>query len=127
MTELNDVNIRHIKLSTGDEIIAIVLSKEELSNLTDDVITDFLVVQRPMLIRTIERDRHVSFLFYEWQPLTDTDISCINPMHIVSHVECSNSVKAQYINVCVNDGDLDESLDTTDLPEIDPTPSETYH
>lgn len=137
MTELNDVNIRHIKLSTGDELIAIVLSDEE----TENVSSNLLVVQRPMRIRTVERDRAVSFLFYEWQPLSDDDVCYINPMHVVSHVECSNDVKGQYINVCVN-GDIDETDEQqSDLFNTDsdfdldsdldlnliPIPSKTYH
>jgi hypothetical protein len=115
MTELNDVNIRHIKLSTGEELIAIVLADEEISE--EDRDSSLLVVQRPMRIRTVHTDTSISFLFYEWQPLSKTDTCYINPMHIVSHVECDNDVKGQYVNVCVN-GD-------NDLPPSEPLDSES--
>ena len=115
MTELNDVNIRHIKLSTGEELIAIVLSDDEISE--EDRESSLLVVQRPMKIRTHHTDTSISFLFYEWQPLSRSDICYINPMHIVSHVECDNEIKGQYVNVCVN-GD-------NDLPPSEPLDSES--
>ena len=38
-------------------------------------------------------------------------------MHIVSHVECDNEIKGQYVNVCVN-GD-------NDLPPSEPLDSES--
>jgi len=136
MTELNDVNIRHLKLSTGEELISIVLEEHELD--VDDRSSSLMVLQRPMKIRTIERDDMVSFLFYEWQPLSKTNICYINPMHVVSHVECDNQIKGQYISVCVNgdtqppaeptdsESDLDSELDN--LMVDDPPPyGPTYH
>ena len=95
MTELDDVNIRHIKLSTGEEIIGLVLADEKLSS-------ELLTVQRPMMIKTVQKNDSMSFLFYEWQPLSKTDTCFINPVHIVSHVECDNEVKGQYVQICLN-------------------------
>lgn len=135
MTELSDVNIRHLKLSTGEEIIAIVLDQHELSE--KNRAQGLMILQRPMKIRTVETETTVSFLFYEWQPLANNDICHVNPMHVVSHVECDNSVKGQYINVCVNGGqqppagpsdseyDLDSELDSLLIEPTDQ--SNTYH
>jgi hypothetical protein len=59
-------------------------------------------------------------------------------MHVVSHVECDNQVKGQYINVCVN-GDIQppaepmdaESVSDDELDNLmidDPSPyGPTYH
>jgi len=133
MTELNDVNIRHLKLSTGEELISIVLTNEEVSK--EDAESDVVVLQRPMKIQTFEKDDMMSFLFYEWQPLSKGDTCYINPMHIVSHVECDNQVKGQYINVCVNgdsplpsepSDDLDTELDNL-MVEDAPSDKTTYH
>ena len=131
MTELDDVNIRHIKLSTGEEIIGLVLADEKLSS-------ELLAVQRPMMIKTVQKNDSMSFLFYEWQPLSKTDTCFINPVHIVSHVECDNEVKGQYVQICLNnEHDLPSSLsDEVDFDEdefdmsdfdIQPDPSKTIH
>ena len=133
MTELNDVNIRHLKLSTGEELISIVLTNEEVSK--EDAESDVVVLQRPMKIQTFEKDNMMSFLFYEWQPLSKGDTCYVNPIHIVSHVECDNQVKGQYINVCVNgdsplpsepSDDLDTELDNL-MVEDAPSDKTTYH
>lgn len=109
MTELDDVNIRHIKLATGDELIAIVLSDEEIGEESE-----LLMVQRPMMIQFKMDPDGISFVFYEWQPLSKDDTCFINPFHIVSHVECSNSIKEQYINVCLNSSDDHYEYDEDD-------------
>ena len=116
MTELNDVNIRHLKLSTGEELISIVLEQHELDS--EDQSPGLMVLQRPMKIRTTHTDDMISFLFYEWQPLAKSNVCYINPIHVVSHVECDNHVKGQYINVCVN-GDKDPQ------PPAEPLDSES--
>lgn len=136
MTELNDVNIRHLKLSTGEELIAIVLDQEEMEE--SDRSNNLMVLQRPMKIRTVEQEQSISFLFYEWQPLSKSDVCYVNPIHIVSHVECDNSVKGQYINVCVNgdpqppsepmdsESDLNSELDNLMIDDP-PSYGPTYH
>jgi len=133
MTELNDVNIRHLKLSTGEELISIVLEQHEPDS--EDQSPGLMILQRPMKIHTVEKDDMISFLFYEWQPLSKGDTCYINPMHIVSHVECDNQVKGQYINVCVNgdlplpskpSDDLDTELDNLTV-EYAPPDKTTYH
>jgi len=63
MTELDDVNIRHIKLVTGDELIAIVLDNDDLPE--DDHSPDVLYVQKPMQIQIRTLAEGTSFLFYE--------------------------------------------------------------
>jgi len=133
MTELSDVNIRHLKLSTGEELIAIVLDQEELDS--EDRSPGLMVLQRPMKIHTVEKNNMMSFLFYEWQPLSKSDVCYINPMHVVSHVECDDQVKGQYINICVNDDSPLPSEPSNDIESefenlvIDSTDSDgpTYH
>jgi len=131
MIELDDVNIRHIKLSTGEEIIGLVLVDEKLSN-------ELLTIQKPMMIKTIQKDDSMSFLFYEWQPLSKTDTCCINPTHIVSHVECDNEVKGQYVNICLNSNhelptslsdEMDLNEDEFDMDDFDiqPDSNKTIH
>jgi len=127
MTELDDVNIRHFKLTTGEDLIAIVLSENDVG--PEQYRNDLIMVQSPMEIKMVRTDESVSFIFYDWQPLAKTDVCCINPMHIISHVECSNGIKEQYISACVNTPEDDEgpSNGTYDEPPIYGPSSETYH
>jgi len=116
MTELDDVNIRHIKLVTGDELIAIVLGEGDLNE--DDYNPDLLIVQKPMLIKIMPVPEGTSFLFYEWQPFGKDDTCFINPFHIVTHMECSNDIKGQYLNVIINSpSDEDTEDDEPSEPE----------
>jgi hypothetical protein len=117
MTELDDVNIRHIKLVTGDELIAIVLDNDDLPE--DDHSPDVLYVQKPMQIQIRTLAEGTSFLFYEWQPFGKGDVCFINPFHIVSHMECSNDIKGQYINVVVNSPSDDEEPEDDESSETE--------
>lgn len=110
--DVDDVNIQHIKLITGDELIAIVLDHDDYK---------LLKVQRPMKLELTQYESGLGFVFYEWQPLSSTDFCFINPIHIVSHVECANDVKIQYINACVNDSSDPDPMDgePTDINNTD--------
>jgi len=128
MRELDDINIRHFKLTTGEDLIAIILTEEEIGS--EHFRKDLITVQSPMEIRMMRSDTEVSFIFYEWQPLAKSNVCFINPIHVVSHVECSNDVKGQYINACVNtptEHDEGPSNGTYDEPPIYGPSSETYH
>lgn len=122
MNELDDVNIRHFKLVSGEDIIGIVLSEEDIGS--ENYEHELITLQRPMEIKMVNTDSGASFIFYEWQPLAKTDVCFINPFHVISHVECDDDIKGDYINACVNET-------ATDSPEITPqmgTPSSgTYH
>lgn len=125
MTELDDVNIRHIKLVTGDELMAIVLSNDDISD--DSYSSDLLVVQRPMLIMTTSTTEGLSFSFHEWQPFGRDDVCFINPLHVVSHVECSNEIKEQYIRVCLYDNIDEYEDDTEDQYELNTPTNRILH
>jgi len=129
MKELDDINIRHFKLASGEDLIAIILTEEEVG--AENFHKDLIMVQSPMEIKMIRSDTAVSFVFYDWQPLAKTDVCFINPTHVISHVECSNDVKEQYINACVNtppqQDDNESSNGTYDEPPIYGPSSETYH
>lgn len=127
MTELDDVNIRHIKLVTGDELIAIVLDSNDLPE--EDCSPNVLYIQKPMQIQIRTLAEGTSFLFYEWQPFGKGDVCFINTFHIVSHMECSNDIKGQYISVVVNSPSDDEEPgdDESSKPEYNIPPDRTLH
>lgn len=112
MNELQDVNIRHIKLVSGEQLIAIIHDQ--------DTESDLMMVQKPMLIKMSSHESGTTFVFYDWQPLAKTDTCFINPFHIVSHVECVDDIKEQYIKACMNtssDSDTDYEYDFEITPD----------
>ena len=93
MRELNDVNIRHFKLSNGEELIALVQGEED----------QLIKLESPMEVHREVRMNSQSFIFTKWLPLSKIDECLLNPMHIVSHVECDNDVKERYVRMCLDE------------------------
>lgn len=127
MIELNDTNIRHFKLSSGDELIALVSGTSDTSMVT---------LEHPMLIRIEAHDDGYRIMFSNWQPMSKDDTCQLNPMHIVSHAECTNNIKEQYIRICIgsnNDRSEPDDLDAFDdhyeslLSDNGPDESEPIH
>jgi len=111
MNELDDVNIRHFKLSSGEELISLVRGDENT----------MIILESPMELHTMMREQTQGFVFTKWQPLSKTDIVALNPMHIVSHVECDNDIKERYIRMCLEQKDYPEELED---PSYDDSPEE---
>jgi len=120
--DLDDINISHFKLGTGEDIIAIVLNED--SDDPNEDVDSLLRVQRPMEIKLmIDDDGNGMFMFYDWQPFSNSDTCMINPSHIISVVQCESSIKEEYIAACLEQSS--EQLtpnDSTDDPNI-PTAS----
>ena len=95
--EISDLNIRHFKLSSGEEIVAIVLDTAEATDTQLDEST--INVQRPMQIEVRTREDSIAFLFHEWQPMAKSQVCMINPFHVISHVECMDQIKEQYLKI----------------------------
>jgi hypothetical protein len=93
MRELNDVNIRHFKLSNGEELIALVQGEED----------QLIKLESPMEVHREVRMNSQSFIFTKWLPLSKVDECLLNPMHVVSHVECDNDVKERYVRMCLDE------------------------
>ena len=111
MNELDDVNIRHFKLSSGEELISLVKGDKNT----------MIILESPMELHTMMKEQTQGFVFTKWQPLSKTDIVALNPMHIVSHVECDNDIKERYIRMCLEQKDYPEELED---PSYDDSPEE---
>lgn len=132
-TELDELNIRHFKLSSGEEVVGIVVDTPASQDGNSDPI---LTVQRPMLLETQTHSDRVMFLFHEWQPIAKYDTCFINPLHVISHTECSNPVKEQYLHIALHTGsDSAEYADELDSESplrirfdgVDDPSGNTYH
>jgi hypothetical protein len=107
MKELSDIDIRHFKLSSGEDIITLV-TKEE---------TDVVVVTQPMAMHSSIDQQSQAYYFTDWQPMAKVNSCAISKLHIISFVECSDNVKEKYIRMCL---ETNSDTDMGDFLDIDP-------
>jgi len=114
-SSLDDINIRHFKLSSGDEVIGMVIDPREVDDEEGSISEDGLIVlNRPMRIDIVEESDQTMFLFHEWQPISKYSYCLLNPVHVVSHTECDEGTKHRYIQICVSHSSLNTSDDGDD-------------
>lgn len=111
-TTLEDINIRHFKLSSGEDIIGIVIDPSEVDSSDLDPDEALIILNRPMRVEIIEKTDRTLFLFHEWQPLSKYPYCFINPTHVLSHVECDEGTKERYIRICISSGSTAGDDDT---------------
>ena len=103
--DLKDINIRQIKLSNNDNLIALVSNKTK----------DYLTVERPALMFYTDVDR---YQLEPWFELSDQNTYKINRIHVISDMEVAESIKEIYIKYSTsvsiaNDNDGYPSTDGT--------------
>lgn len=87
---LDDIDIRVFKLTSGEEVISLV-SKDE---------NGFLSLESPLQVhKRIGKDSH-AFAFSDWQPLAKIRSPVIlNELHIVSTAFAEDEIKERYIRM----------------------------
>lgn len=93
MTEYKDLNIRHFKLLNGEQIIALVSSKNE----------DNILVERPV---SIQENVMGGWRFSHWFPFSDSKMFKINKSNIMNHTEIENSLKGDYVRFVMTPVDM---------------------
>lgn len=113
MKELSDIDIRHFKLSSGDEVISLVAKEED----------NVVVLSQPMQVHSTINNNSQAYYFTDWQPLSKLNACAVSKLHIVTFVECSDNVKEKYIRMCLDTEsttDMGSFLDTSDdIDEFD--------
>lgn len=97
----SDLDIRHIRLSSGAEIIAMIGSlSDHLAPNTEMTEEDetLLCLENPLQVHASITQKGQSFFFTRWLPLSKHDVCLISVMHIVTIVECSDSIKEKYVD-----------------------------
>jgi hypothetical protein len=132
MKELSDIDIRHFKLSSGEEVIALVTGDDE----------NVVKLAQPMQMHSEINQQTQAYYFTDWQPMAKANTCSISKLHIVSFVECADNVKEKYIHMCLEseadpvqnnfgsyiDSDVDEldiEIDEHLDPQTDDNP--TFH
>ena len=123
-TALDEVNIRHFKLVSGDEILALVNTIED----------NYCLVEQPLSLNVMHiSEGKESYYFSEYMPLVKRDGPIILHMNsIVAHCEADDEFKEQYVRTCLKFradptvNEIDEGLEDDTEYDIEPT-TKTYH
>ena len=105
MTEkdpLDDMDIQHIKLSDGNEIIAYINGTEGA----------MVIMERPMNINlAMTTNGNDTYYFTKFMPFAKRNIVKLNSRNIVSAVEVRNDIKEKYIQAALKSDDADRQKD----------------
>jgi hypothetical protein len=105
MDELDDVDIRQFKLSSGDEIVGMVKADDPTS----------VTVMQPLKLNSSNDEDFTSYSFVEWIPLSKEPICAISKLHIITFVECNNFIKEKYVRMFTDENGRTSVEDFIDL------------
>lgn len=115
--ELKDINIRHIKLVSGDEILALVNKVDSRRHL--------IYVERPLVLSSFTIEGKEKHFLADWMPVSREELTAISAAHIVAQAEVNMDAKKAYIRFCTTgdatdpeDDDYDDELHDL-LNEVD--------
>lgn len=102
---LDDIDIRVFKLTSGEEVISLV-SKDE---------NGFLSLESPLQVhKRVGKGSH-AFAFSDWQPLGKTrEPVILNEIHIVSTAFAEDEIKERYIRMSL---EIREQYDRSQLED----------
>lgn len=86
---MEDLNIRHFKLTSGEELISLVQYSDE----------NAFVLERPVQVKLNSLGM---YMYSPWFPFSNKKIFKLFKRHIVNHVEIEEDSKKHYINYSVN-------------------------
>ena len=108
---LNDIDIKVFKLSSGEEVISLVSSVDG----------DEYKLEFPLEVHKQVRQSTHAFAFSDWQPLGRPDLDVtLSKTHVISVAVAEDEVKERYIRMCLqlknhyDDVDEDEDVSVSD-------------
>lgn len=108
---LNDIDIKVFKLSSGEEVISLVSSVDG----------DEYKLEFPLEVHKQVRQTTHAFAFSDWQPLGRPDLDVtLSKTHVISVAVAEDEVKERYIRMCLqlknhyDDVDEDEDVSVSD-------------
>ena len=108
---LNDIDIKVFKLSSGEEVISLVSSVDG----------DQYKLEFPLEVHKQVRQTTHAFAFSDWQPLGRPDLDVtLSKTHVISVAVAEDEVKERYIRMCLqlknhyDDVDEDEDVSVSD-------------
>ncbi len=89
---LDTINIQHLKLVSGDEVVGLIRAMEK----------DRLVIESPLSLNMMPTLGDTeSFFFTEWMPMSDNNVISIYINSIVATTPCNDLFKEHYIRTAL--------------------------
>ena len=106
MTDIDNLNIRQMKLISGEEIVCLVASDND----------DNYLIERPLAVTSVLPNK---YQLMPWFSLSNTNVISINKSNVISHAEVDNEIKLTYIKLALNESDVNDYDDMIDEEQLE--------
>jgi len=103
-----DMNVRQMKLISGDEIVCLISSDNDSTYLVETPL------QVQLVVGTIGK-----YQLIPWFALSSSTLISIDKRNIISHCEVDEDIKRHYISLALDDGSHDNELQEDQLDMFD--------
>ena len=116
---IEDLNIRHLKLSSGEEVIGLIAGV--------DVKKQLVHIERPVSLSSAYEDDYERFYLLDWMPISKTNITAISSQHIIAQTEVNTDMKENYIRFVTNSANREYEYNDEALTDKDTKSDKTFH
>lgn len=95
MTDIEKLNIRQMKLISGEEIVCLVASDND----------DNYLIERPLAVTSVLPNK---YQLMPWFSLSNTNVMKLYKSTVISHAEVDNEIKLTYIKLALNESDVND-------------------
>ena len=88
-SEYDDLNVKHFKLSSGDEILGLVAGVNAENGV--------MVIEYPVLIEMVGK----AYMMLDYMPTSVKNLVSFTTYHIIAQSDVHESVKQEYIKYCI--------------------------
>jgi hypothetical protein len=122
---LEDMDIQHVKLSDGSEIVTYINSTEGAS----------IIVERPMNLNLVTAaNGYDTYYFTKYFPFAKNNLVKLNSRNVISASEVTDEIKEKYIRAALksdNTSDIDNGMEDASDEDMDlnfmESPSKKLH
>ncbi len=121
LEEYDTLNIKQLKLTSGDDIIGLINSIDKNGAL--------VVLERPVLINSHLVNKKEVYYMSPYMPMSKNNMAYVSAHHIVAQCEITSDIKEMYIEFCLQEMnkedkpaqyvDIDSNDSDIDLDEFD--------
>lgn len=111
---MEDLNIRHFKLSNGEDIIGLVAVKND----------DSFIIESPVLIHT---NLLGGFQFTPWFPFSSSKSFKILRSDVIQHVSIDDEAKGAYVQFALKMNKIKKPQYKSDLEILEEMEEDLYH
>jgi len=116
---IEDLNIRHLKLSSGEEVIGLIAGV--------DVKKQLVHIESRVSLSSAYGDDYERFYLLDWMPISKTNITAISSQHIIAQTEVNTDMKENYIRFVTNSANREYEYNDEALTDNDTKSDKTFH